>query len=409
MTHIIRASEAHDFLALVPALTGYRPNDSFVCIPFHGNRTIGVLRFDLPYPADIATSENFAAAVVGTVCRLDAADSMVVVVYTDSRFADARAMPDRAVLETCVASAEHAGYLVRDALCVAADGWGSCFDTELPELGHPLALIESSEITRHPAVRAEADAPNTAARQPAAFAALPTPEPCTAASIAHILEMLSASDEPLDEHASWMRDLGEHVDPVAFVEHLVDIAGRDERPSAAEAAWFAHLSTIPPYRDAMLLQFAFGAVIGEAALDDSAMYNAAAAREGICLDELIASERMPMHADHLARLLLGETTVRPDADRTNASFDLVRWMSAHAPAGQRSGALCIAGWLAWALGRGTAAGLLLERAVEEEPGHGMSTLLLTYLSRGVLPEWAFSVPDDHPAFASTATNEQTLR
>ena len=44
---VIKASNASDFLGLVPALLGFTPTRSIVAIPFEGNRTIGAARFDL--------------------------------------------------------------------------------------------------------------------------------------------------------------------------------------------------------------------------------------------------------------------------------------------------------------------------------------------------------------------------
>ena len=66
MTTIIRAEAAHDFLALVPALVGYRPARSVLCVAFDGNRTGGVLRHDLPDGPD--ATDALVRAVVGTVC-----------------------------------------------------------------------------------------------------------------------------------------------------------------------------------------------------------------------------------------------------------------------------------------------------------------------------------------------------
>ncbi|WP_448003979.1 DUF4192 family protein [Agromyces bauzanensis] len=151
MTTIIRAGAAHDFLAIVPALTGYAPVRSLVCVAFHGNRSAGVLRFDLPRRA--RDRETLASVVVGTVCRMPGVDAIVPVVYTEAAFARRGAMPERALLELVVARAEAAGFLVRDALCVAADGWGSVLDPETPAQGHPLDLIASSPAASTAACR----------------------------------------------------------------------------------------------------------------------------------------------------------------------------------------------------------------------------------------------------------------
>ena len=48
MTTIIRATDANDLLALVPALAGFVPERSIVGVAFRGCRSAGVLRHDLP-------------------------------------------------------------------------------------------------------------------------------------------------------------------------------------------------------------------------------------------------------------------------------------------------------------------------------------------------------------------------
>ena len=47
-TTILKAAQASEFLAAIPALIGYTPTASAVVVPFRGNRTAGAMRFDLP-------------------------------------------------------------------------------------------------------------------------------------------------------------------------------------------------------------------------------------------------------------------------------------------------------------------------------------------------------------------------
>ena len=50
MTTIIRAAGAHDLLALVPALAGFVPERSIVCVAFRGARSEAVAKCLLPLP-----------------------------------------------------------------------------------------------------------------------------------------------------------------------------------------------------------------------------------------------------------------------------------------------------------------------------------------------------------------------
>lgn len=399
MTDIIRAEAAHEFLALVPALAGYRPRSSFVCIPFRGNRTLGVLRYDLPTAA--SEIDDFVSLVIGTACRLDGADAIVAIAYTEEAFEDGGGMPRRELLDAFTSVASDFGFLVRDALCVAADGWSSVFEAEAADSGHPLALIDESAERLTPrlqqasaiASRGAADGEFTG---PGAFGQLPEADVATACSVAAALEVLALDPDSAEVERQFelLLKLSELTDPVELVEHLA--ATEPGRVEPKTIAWFGHLSEAPSCRDAMMLQFAFGAVIGEAALDQAEAWNSrrSATDAERCLEQesLSADAAAGYPIDFLTRLLLGETSVRPDPERTQRSLDAVRNAAAQLPYGRRSGALCISGWLAWALGRGTDASLLLERALDEAPEHSMSQLLLSYLGRGVLPEWAFAAP-----------------
>lgn len=387
MTTIIRAGAAHDLLALVPALAGFRPTRSIVCIAFRGTRSVGVLRHDLPRRARDRAA--LVTSIVGTLCRMPGVDGVVPIVYTDRTFAADRGLPERTLLGLVVRRAEQAGFLVRDALCRAADAWGSLLDPDTPSSGHPLARIEQSE--------AAALAPDEAGDAPAVTAELPERDPAAAAAIA---EELAALADPTRVEACLER-LGPQADPVELVEVLLDDAAGDPAAHPAHRlAWFAHLATSPSMRDAMMLQFAFGADVGRLALDDAELTATRAARYGETVDDLVEHEFDRGTESDVSRtlgnLLLGQVTTRPDVRRVERAFGVLRRLIADAPADRRTGLLCIAAWLAWSLGRGSAAGALIDRAVEAEPTHSMARLLSAFIGSGALPEWAF-IPAEEDA------------
>jgi hypothetical protein len=258
---------------------------------------------------------------------------------------------------------------------------------------------------------------------------IPAPDPDLASAIERALaeiERLSSPAEAAesvpaadDRHGGGVDDagraphdtildrLGDLLDPVAFGERIAAAqrvpAGDAARVGAArlgadELAWLLHLASRPAVRDAIMLQLAFGPVVGELALD----LDAAGAADDSWPDVADGPDYPdrpwePGPADRgaddlLARLLLGQTTVRPDPDRIERALDVLAVAVANAPAAQRPGALCIAAWLAWALGRGSAAGALLDRVLAEAPEHRMAGLLHAFVGSGALPEWAFSEP-----------------
>jgi hypothetical protein len=389
MTTIIRATAPHDLLALVPALAGFLPERSIVCVAFRGNRSAGVLRHDLPRRARDRSA--VATAIIGTLCRIPGVDAVVPIAYTDATFAGAGGIPERAFLALLMGKAEQAGFAVRDALCRAADAWGSLFDHDGPATGHPLALIDESAAARR------APAPPGGLGSHTAQGELPTPDAATARKIAAELAALTDAGH-LEER---LVRLGANADPVELVETLVARDAAKHPP--LRLAWFLHLAELPAMRDAMLLQFAFGPDIGATAHHDAEATTGRAGQRGLSVDELVTEEAArgvtDATSDLLSRLLLGQSTLRPDPRRVERAIAVVRTAIAAAPKGSRCGALCIAAWLSWSLGRGSAAGALLDEALMIDPEHSMAVLLAAFIGSGALPEWAFAEcdPSDDPA------------
>jgi len=170
MATVVKTHRPEDFLALVPQLAGFRPRNSIIIVAFRGNRTCAALRFNVPEAETEADSDAAAGAdsgenptagsdtdagrgygtvagrLVGILCKVRGADAVVPVVYTDERFAGAASIPHAGFVEALVDRARTAGFLVRDALCVAEDGWASYLDENSPPGGRPLAAIESSSV-----------------------------------------------------------------------------------------------------------------------------------------------------------------------------------------------------------------------------------------------------------------------
>lgn len=371
MSTVFRAAGAHDLLALVPALAGFRPERSIVCVAFSGTRSVGLLRHDLPRRARDRTT--VVSAIIGTLCRMPGVDGVVPIVYSDRRFTERGGPPERALLTLVARRAEEAGFLVRDVLCRARDAWGSLLDPQTPATGHPLAAVEENAL-------AAAALPSGPPGPPEAGAALAERDEELAAEISL---MLDALEDP--ERLGPMLDrLDGEADPVALVETLLEESARE--PSALRLAWFVHLADHPVVRDAMMLQFAFGRSIGEAALDEGGSH-ADSHGDG---DERGPDDDLD---DLLSRLLIGRSTVRPDVDRVERAIEMLRLAIPNAPRELRVGPLCIGAWLAWSLGRGSVAGVLLDRAREIVPEHTMAMLLTSFIGSGALPDWAFTRPE----------------
>lgn len=368
MTTIVKAASPAQFLSLIPRMLGYRPSRSIVAIPFRGARSHGAMRFDLP-DADEAV-DAAAATIIGMVCRLPDADTVVFVVYTDAGFS--QGMPGTAVSDALRSRADACGITVRDALCVASDGWGSYLDTDLPPRGRDLGELgdEPSGAEHIP----------VAVGDQAAGADLPEVGPSTRDDVARALASLADavslvcgtdSDTPRDDP---------RVDPLALsavcllddLPALFEDALRDrEDPTPYDDALLVWCLARPALRDIALMEWCGGLAAGDEAFDAQLRWE--------------AGEEYPTH---LAMHMWGEGE-RPDPERLERALEMARRAAAVAPAEAQPGPLASCAWLSWALGRSTHAELYARRACEIEPEHGLAEIVRSFVLAGHLPDWAF--------------------
>ena len=411
---IVKAADAAQFLAFVPRMLGYRPRSSLVVVPFHGGRSLGAMRFDLPpEDADDETVDRIAATVIGMACRLPAADAVAAIAYTDTLFEDGGRMPRRALLDALERRADSCGLRVTDLLCVAADGWGSSLDADCPASGRSLDALEQRMPAFDDVPEPDGDQ-STGAELPAcaaeerervgrayeaveqAVALLCGPEDPVAGSATRTVRSAgaacsggpSADLAPVPppvagdaEDEASVADSPGRFDPraLATVCRLDDLPGffedaisrspapRDPYDMAALVWCLAR----PSLRDVALVQWSGDLAQGDEALDAQLRWE--------------SGEEYP--AD-LAMRMWGEGDV-PDSARLVRALALVRHAAAAAPRVAQPGPLSLCAWLAWALGQSTHAAAYAERACEIEPEHGLSQIVLSFVQAGHLPDWAF--------------------
>lgn len=362
MTTVIRAAGAADFLALIPRLTGYVPSRSVMLIPFAGNRTAGGIRFDLPDTSDPVELDSIASTLIGLACKVAHTDAVAAVIYTDRAFRDEVGVPHGALATGIISRAHLCGLRVSEALCVAADGWGSYLDPDTPATGNPLSEIpyEHEALADMPVAAGVADG---AALPPADFAE--KERVARALAALEDIPLLTAEEHPLD-------DL-----PLLYEEALSWPAAA---VTPAQGALLVHFLSRPALRDIALVQWSGDLATGDAALEA----------------QLAWADGAPYPPD-LAQTMWGEGA-HPDPDRLAAALELCRHAASVAPRAMRPGPLSACAWLAWALGRSTHAARYAEAAREIDPDHGMAEIVMTMVAHTHLPEWAF----DRPAPPTTA-------
>lgn len=448
MATVVKTQRPEDFLALVPQLAGFHPRNSVMIVAFRGNRTCAAMRFDVPGagvragagaveepgtgsgPDAEALFRTVASRLVGMLCKVPGADAVVPVVYTDDRFADAARIPHAGFVAALVDQARTAGFLVRDALCVAADGWGSYLDEDCPRRGRPLALIEASTVNGAIPRELRNDlGPVDAGSE------LPTVDLATKERVARLVaglrqyvgspgdrsgpdgrdgydelyrlnefdsdadgdEVDHGLDDGLDDYADTYGDADggddyadDHADDYGnacddddppgngwlpgFAEDMLELSP-DSIGDRAAAVLILFLQS-PMVRDVVMLQWAFGLEVGELALEENERYFA---------------------GDDPARFLVAPLMwgdgPRPNVARVLAAIALVKALAARAPRSMRPPLLCQLAWFSWALGRSSLAGRFVEEAERIDPHYGLAELLRSMLGAGHLPEWAFAIPD----------------
>lgn len=413
---IVKAKRAHDFLALVPQLVGFLPENSVVLVAFRGSRTCGALRFNLPDPAaPDKVHRRIATTMIGTVCKIKGADAVVPVIYTDDAFASAAGLPHRVFAGVLLARAELSGFLVRDSLCVAADGWGSYIDPTCPEQGHPLDEIASSGVLDAVPDRRELATVHSGA-------ALPRVDLAVKEKFARAFRRYTRLTESTG-HPGLVDLIDAIIDPVETVEDA--LCWEASKLDLDAAAGLLHLAQAPAHRDQMMLQFAFGRPIGEVVHVLNLRYSAIQRITGASMDEIVRAELDQAagappaggHPDALddtdvggdaraasagrvraanaetRNLMLGMTERRPDVPRVLQAIEVLKAVVALAPRSARPGPLCMLAWLSWTLGRGSVAGIFIDQALAIDKRYSMAGLLCTLFDSGHLPEWAYAEPE----------------
>ena len=431
---VVKAADAAQFLSFVPRMLGYHPTRSLVVVPFHGARSLGAMRFDLP-DGDAASVDRVAATVMGMACRLPEADAVAAIGYTEAAFHDTGRMPHGELFAALERRADACGLRVTDLLCVAVDAWGSYLDDDCPAEGRALgelawngpgavpapagdqatgaelpecsaeerASVEEAMVAFGDAVAVlcgqdaaggaagDGDEPEPAARRAAqdaetsgrggvrAGAAVPAPtRPAVATGD---LGPVPAPVTGTTEDAASVSATASRVDPRA----LAAVCRLDDLPQFFEDALARPLQGADVYDTAALVW-----CLARPSLRDVALvqWSGNLAQGDEAFDAQLRWEAGEEYPAHLAMRMWGEGDP-PQVSRLESGLALARHAAAVAPRGSQPGALAMCAWLSWALGRSTHAAAYAERACQIDPEHGLSQIVLSFVGAGHLPDWAF--------------------
>ncbi|MEV7873621.1 DUF4192 family protein [Microbacterium sp. NPDC089188] len=365
---VVRTASSASFLALVPHVLECTPRRSLVVVPFADGRSLGAMRVDLPRGGP-AEAESIASTVIGMACKVASTDAIVPVVYTDEAVAGDSGLPERALIDEVVSRAGICGLRVLDALVVGPDAWACYLD---PAGAAPGLLSEISDA----AARVPDGLPRT---DQFSAAALPAVD---AEAVEWVARLLGDVDDalgrprdrrrlPLARRAQADEVVSLLTDPPALFERAVTATGGMRSPVIAALAFCLER---PSLRDVALMQWAADVATGDAVLRAQTAFSAGT----------------PFPED-LARPMWGEGE-RPDPERLRTALETSRRVAAAVPLDRRPGPLSACSWLAWAQGRSSHAATYAEEALRIDSQHGLSTIMLSLLDAGRLPEWVFERP-----------------
>lgn len=357
MTKTVKAANAAEFLALVPHLLGFHPRDSLVLVPFCGSRTLGAVRYDLPESdADV---DRIAATVVGMACRVSNADAVAITVWSDDADTHGRYV---AAMES---RADACGLAVVDTLWSTSTSWGRFGDDERHD--HVAGQRPADALDDDQASGSDLPPVGPAERDAVADALIAFEDAvrviCGSVDAGRADEPSRPSDPRALSAVCALDDLPE------LFERAIEWDA--EALSPFDAATLTWCLSRPALRDIALVQWCRGFSAGDEALDAQLRWE--------------DGEEYP---PHIAMNMWGEGD-RPDPRRLLHALQVVRRIAAAAPEGKTAGPFATAAWIAWALGRSTHAAVYAERACEEEPGHGLAEIVMSFVSAGHLPDWAF--------------------
>ncbi|MDZ4046208.1 MAG: DUF4192 family protein [Rhodoglobus sp.] len=367
MTEIIKANSEAELLALIPQVAGYTASNSIICVGFGGKRTIGAFRVDVPKRQREADYRAISTYIVGGLNRLPGADGVAIALYTEQTFEGEGGIPFRVFERHLTDRLHREGFAIKDAFCVAQDGWASYFDRDYPRAGRPLSEIASPialpDIGR--------------------WAGLADVEPA---------EQHEFLDELIGvERDDWSSELSHLIDasPIDLVEAIVAWDGPLPLPLGAT---LIQLIQSPARRDVVSLQVGFGEFVAESVEATNLMLSELQAQQRGSMDDVVRREvkegRLTLD-DEFTGLLMGKGRLRPDAVRVERMIEHLRRLIALAPLSYRPNPLCVLAYLLWSRGLASAAASHIEAALNIDAHHGMSQLMATMLNHSMVPEWAY--------------------
>ncbi|WGW13328.1 DUF4192 domain-containing protein [Saxibacter everestensis] len=372
-TTAITLREPRDLIAWVPYHLGFRPRDSLVLAAVRrtGREFRIGLTARLDYPPDTATGLSQAAANA-YAHALDPdrqANAVIAIIYSDLNLEEQgdQAKASARLLEEAL---ETAGREAFDVFWVGEHGWGSllCDDAACcPARGRPLEQLTDSSVSAQMIFAGQV----------------------AAASVAEMLELPAVSEARRESvakaallAADWRRSeivQGRHEMWAArSIDRWRDAMQRFQNGTEPAASLLGRLAVAlcdSWIRDAVLVDIAgWGGRSG----DDEAEPD---------LVKAVATRGGGPEVTRIAAGIAGALDEPPAESRLRLAERLLRHCAACFDDEHRPPCLTVLAWIEWARGHGSAAGHLLDQALQIDPEYRLAVLMETAVSNALMPAW----------------------
>lgn len=396
---VLRCSGTADFLAALPALTGFTAENSLFAVLFSGRRANRAIRFDLPDPGDTGAVERLLDGVSGLLRTTGAGREGPAFVITSTRsFSEAGGPPWRELARRLRRRMRQEGWALRDLAVIAPDGWAGLMGRGDSGRRRPLSEISASPIA---AVTTAAGVEEAAPLSE--LGRLPDPDPRRAAAILAQLAELDRRGSARTAEEVPARSAG--------------AADTSSASSATGATGATGANSAPPW--------AYGVVrVARGCFENSGppdprlaarlirasergdhwllllLATMSRAESLIEIIESVGRDRfvdVPVDIDagsepgpelgwSLRRLLHALASMRPDLADLKRAVDVLSDAAAHAPVARRPGLLALLAWAWWMRGMGSVAARVIDEAAEIDADHELLRMMRR-LTAGP-PAWA---------------------
>ena len=380
---VIKAESSADFLALLPAFTGYTVTNSLLVILFQGNQSFGSLRFDLREDTGPDECISLSHAVSQVVGEIPQVDGVAFAVMTDARSAPGFGAPWQDLARLLQHGAARAGLVLRDSCCIAADGWSSYLSPEPNGAMRPLSEIEQSMAGLEASVITEEAVPDMEQ-----LGSLPPRDDARAADVRHRVEELASRPKRTKRGVVFAAPrLAALVARPGAAATANDIA-RLACTAAGQSGWLRLVCA--SVAAALPASFPSGKMGADDVGPVSEMtYIADCLDRGGAFDD---PQELTRAFGPLEHALVLFAAVPPDRDRCRRAIALVSAATAHAPRDLQPGLQCLLAWLWWWIGLASVAAKHAEAALSVDPLHPIGHMLQHLFDSGQFPLWTLDFP-----------------